>query len=71
MELFGGMAKTVFGIWVQGVFAIGYIYVGIVAYFIRDWQWLTWSVSLLTILYIPIFWYVYFCFLPRYMCACM
>jgi OCT family organic cation transporter-like MFS transporter 4/5 len=57
MELFGGLPKTIFGIWVQGIFSIGYIYVGVMAYFIRDWQWLTWSVSFITVLYIPLYWF--------------
>lgn len=56
MELFGGLAQTVFGIWVQGFFAFAYLYVGAVAYFIRNWQLLQYSVSLLSLLYIPYYW---------------
>lgn len=55
MELFGGLPKTIFGILIQAVFAIGYIHVGLAAYFIRDWRWLTWSISLCTLFYIPLF----------------
>lgn len=56
MELFGGLPKTIFGIWIQGMYAVGYIYVGVAAYFIREWQWLIWSISFITIYYIPMIW---------------
>lgn len=58
MEMFGGLPKTIFGIWSHGFFSVGYWYIGLMAYLLRYWQYLQWSVSVLSIFYIPYIWLV-------------
>lgn len=56
MELMDGLPRTIAGMAIQVYFTFGYVYVGLAAYLIRNWQWLQFSVSLLTLLYLPYYW---------------
>lgn len=60
MELLGGLHRTIIGVWVQGFFAFGYIYLGVMASFLRRWEDVQLSVSLPFLLIIPYYWWVVF-----------
>lgn len=60
MELVGGKARTLCGIWFQAFFTVGMLYDSLVAYVAQtlhgNWMIIQIAAGLPTLLYIPYFW---------------
>jgi hypothetical protein len=59
MEFVSDRTRTVCGIWLQGVFTVGVLYAGLIAYYERDWQWLQFAAGAPVFLFVGFYWFAH------------